>query len=149
MNRPVLLAVALACFTALSGSVAAPGLKDKDDKNDLKKFEGDWKVESWVQFGQPVPMNAKWSFKGDKYALDMESNLEEGSIKLDQGKKLATIDLAITGGSCKGKDQPGIYKLDGDTMTFCFAWPGTPDRPTDFASTQENRCILITLKRAK
>jgi len=128
---------------------AAPALKEQ--KTDLSKLEGDWKVESWTQLGQPVGMTGTWSFKGDKYTLDQRiaqwTNVEDGTIKLEQGK--GAIDLAITGGSCAGKDQPGIYKFDGDTLIFCFAWPGVTERPTEFASTAANRWILVTLKRAK
>jgi uncharacterized protein (TIGR03067 family) len=147
MNRPPALALALALLAGPPSAPAAPALKD--GKNDLKKLDGEWKVESWVQLGRPIPMTATWSFTGDKYALDMGTNREEGTIALGQAKTPATIDLAITGGGCAGKDQPGIYKFDGDTLIFCFAWPGVAERPTDFASTAENRWILITLKRAK
>jgi uncharacterized protein (TIGR03067 family) len=150
MNRSHRLAVVLAFVAGPLGAIAAPGLKDgKDDKSDLKKLEGDWTIESWVQIGQTVPMDATWNFKGDKYTLNMGANLEEGSITIDQSKKPSIMDLTITGGTCKGKDQPGIYKFDGDSLICCFAWPGTTDRPTDFTSTTDNRYILITLKRTK
>jgi uncharacterized protein (TIGR03067 family) len=148
MCRFVLLAAGLACLAGRSTS-AAPGLKEKGDKADLKKLAGDWKVESWVQFGNPVPMDATWSFTGDKYTLTMPANTEEGSIKIGPEKKPPTIDLNITGGNCSGKEQPGIYKFDGDTLLVCLAWPGTTDRPTEFSSTAANRYILVTLKRAK
>src|SRR5262249_23129039 len=148
MGRFVLFAVGIACLAGLSAP-AAPGLKEKEDKSDLKKLEGDWKIESWVQIGQNVPMEATWTFKGDKYTLTMPANTEEGSIKIDQDKKPAIMDLTITGCNCSGKDQPGIYKFDGDTLICCFAWPGTTDRPTEFTSTMANRFILVTLKKAK
>jgi len=146
MYRSVCLAAGL---VFLAGAAGAPGLKEKEDKTDLKKLDGEWKIESWVQFGQNVAMEATWSFTGEKYTLTMPANTEEGTIAIDQAKKPATIDLTITGGNCKGKDQPSIYKFDGDALIMCFAWPGTTDRPTEFTSTAENRTILITLKRNK
>ena len=147
MNRPLRLVAVLALLAGPPTALPAPALKEP--KNDLSKLEGEWKIESWVQLGQPIAITATWSFKGDKYTLDQGGNVEEGTIKLEQGKGPAVIDLAITGGSCAGKDQPGIYKLDGDTLTCCFAWPGVAERPTEFASTAANRWILVTLKRAK
>jgi uncharacterized protein (TIGR03067 family) len=148
MSRFVLLAVGIVGLAGLATG-AAPGLKEKDAKSDFKKLEGDWTIESWVQFGNTVPMDATWSFKGDKYTLTMAANTEDGSIKIDQEKKPATIDLNITGGNCSGKEQPGIYKFDGETLLVCLAWPGTTDRPTEFTSTAANRFILVTLKKAK
>lgn len=145
-----LFAVALGLAVACP-AVAAPG-KGKDDKDDLKKFAGDWTVASWKQGGNDLDREqldtAKWSVKDDKYTFEMGGNGEEGTIKLDPSKKTPTIDLTITGGNDKGKEQPGIYKIDGDTITFCFTRPGGTDRPTDFTSTEDNN-ILIVMKRKK
>lgn|SRR5262245_12516762 len=143
------LAIGLAFLAGTTGGSGAPGLKEKKDDGDLKKLQGEWEVTSWEQLGAALNLTAKWSFQDDKYTLDMGTNLEEGTIKLDPAKKPGTIDLTITGGNCKGKEQPGIYKIEGDTITFCFAWPGNSDRPTEFKSTREERTILITMKRAK
>jgi uncharacterized protein (TIGR03067 family) len=141
--------VAIALVVGPFAVIAAPGLKDKEDKSDLKKLQGDWTIASWEQLGQNVNVTGTWSFKDDKYTLNQGFNLEEGSIKLDQGKKPATIDMNITAGNCQGNDQPGIYKIEGDTLTLCLAWPGNTDRPTEFSTNAGNRWILITLKRAK
>src|SRR5205085_1636361 len=140
MKRFTPLAVSLAITL---GAIAAPA--PKEEKSDLKKLQGSWTIDSWHQLGQPLDIHGTWVFDGEKYTLDTGTNLEEGTIKLDTSKKMPMIDLTITGGNCKGNDQPGIYKLEGDTVTLCFAWPGKTNRPEKLESTQENNFILITL----
>ena len=139
MKSLCLLSVALGLFLVAPSGNAAPG--PKDEKADLKKFEGNWIFASWDSNGQSLPQefldSCKWSVKGDKYTFEQGENKEEGSIKIDPSKKPATIDLDITSGNDKGKAQPGIYKIDGETITVCLARPG------------EKGHILVTLKRAK
>jgi uncharacterized protein (TIGR03067 family) len=143
---------AVCLLVGASAALAAPA-KDKEDKDDIKKFAGDWTVASWKQGGADLDADrleaAKWSVKDNKYTFEMDGNAEEGTIKLDPTKKVPTIDLTITGGNDKGKEQPGIYKIDGDTITFCFARPGGTDRPKDFTSTEDDSNILIVMKRKK
>src|SRR4051812_7967885 len=118
MNRHSLFIVLISLGSML-GANAAPGLKEiKDEKTELKKLEGDWKIESWVQLGCPVTVTGTWTIKEKKYTSDKETNVEGGTIKMDRTKKPAVFDLAITAGTCKGQDQLGIYKLDGDTLTL-------------------------------
>jgi uncharacterized protein (TIGR03067 family) len=148
MSRHLQFAIWFAFLVGTQSANAAPGLKEKDE-GDLKKLQGDWVIESWIQLGQNSRVTGDWSFKDDKYSLNQSGNLEEGTIKLASGKKPATIDMTITGGNCKGNDQLGIYKIEGDTLTLCLAWPGATERPTEFGSTREARTLLITLKRAK
>jgi uncharacterized protein (TIGR03067 family) len=130
---------------------AAPG--PKEDKDEIKKFEGDWTFVSWEHSGQKLPNEVleitKWSVKDGKYKFEMGENEEEGTIKIDAGKKPATLDFDITSGNDKGKKQAGIYKIDGDTMTICLARPGDDKRPTEFKSTEEDGNILVTIKKKK
>lgn len=128
---------------------AAP--KPKEEKADIKQFEGDWTFTSWEQNGGAMPQefldDAKWMVKGDKYTFLSGGATEEGTIKLDGDKK--TIDLDITAGTDKGKQQVGLYKIDKDGITICLARPGEKDRPTEFSGAGDKGHILITIKRAK
>src|SRR5262245_57455597 len=146
---------AAACLLALTfGAIAATGKEKKDDKDDAKKMDGEWQVTAWVQGGTALGAGAldgcTWTVKGDKYTFVMGGNTEEGTFKLDPAKKPPTIDLDITAGNCKGNAQPGIYKIEGDTITFCFNRPGAAGRPTEFKSTEEEDTFIVaTLKRKK
>ena len=148
------IAVVVGLLALAIGAAAAPTKDKKEEKDDLKKMEGEWKVTAWEQGGEALPAEglegSTWTVKGEKYTFTMGGNVEEGTFKLDSTKKPATIDLDITGGNCKGNKQPGIYKIDGDTMTFSFNRPGGTGRPTEFKSTEEgDTFILVTLKRHK
>ena len=47
-----------------------------------------------------------------------------------------------------GKGARGIYKVEKDTLTFCFV-EGTDARPTAFASPAGSKVVLLTLTRVK
>ncbi|HEX3148208.1 MAG TPA: TIGR03067 domain-containing protein [Gemmataceae bacterium] len=145
------LAVTLALAGLALVALAAPKPADKDADEPLKKLAGDWAITAWTAGGEDLPAEAladtRWSVKGDKYVFKTDGEKEEGTIKLDPAAKPATIDLAITAGEDKGKTQVGIYKIDGDTVVFCFNKPGEKDRPKDFKATADNDFILITVKK--
>jgi uncharacterized protein (TIGR03067 family) len=144
MRRFALLAVTL-------GLVAAAPVPEK--KDELKKFEGAWVFTSWDMGGQLLPeealRDASFSVKGDKYTFQMGAATEEGTLKLDPGKKPAALDLTITSGPDKGKEQLGIYRLERDAIVLCLARAGAKERPTEFAATENNGHMLLTIKRAK
>lgn len=147
-----LLSISAAIVLAISfGALAAPA--PKESKSDASKFEGTWTFTSWEHAGRVLPDEARdtarWSVDGDKYNFEIQGVKEVGTIKLDSSKKPATIDLNISEGTDKGKSQLGIYKIEKDTITFCFARPGVSERPTEFSTTEENNQILVTIKRTK
>ena len=49
-------------------------------------------------------------------------------------------------GSEKGETYLGIYKIEGDTLKWCVAVPGS-ERPSEFATSGSD--FLLVLKRQK
>jgi uncharacterized protein (TIGR03067 family) len=150
--KPLYLFTFALCVAMGSLLHAAPAPKEKE-KGDLAKMQGAWTFSSWEHNGVALPEGSrdttKWTVKDDKYTFEISGSLEEGTIKLDNGKKPAMIDLVISSGTDEGKTQVGIYKIDGETVTFCLARPGVKERPTEFKSTAENQQILVTIKKMK
>ena len=59
--------------------------------------------------------------------------LGKGRQKLNPDKSPKEVDKAYTEGPNAGKTFVGIYKIDGDTITACFA-DNDKDRPKEFES---------------
>jgi uncharacterized protein (TIGR03067 family) len=132
--------------------VAADDTKG-DAKKDQEKLQGAWKFVSGVTNGQPVPAEglkgATFTIKEDKYHFEQGEEKEDGTFKLDPSKKPATIDLKIESGKDQGKTQLGIYKFDGDKLTFCFAMAGDKERPKEFATKADTKMLLYGLQKEK
>ena len=60
------------------------------------------------------------------------------------------IDLTPgeNGGPLKGKRYPGIYRLEGDTLTLCLSIEAGSKRPTKFA-TKDTYWVLDVYKRSR
>jgi uncharacterized protein (TIGR03067 family) len=127
-----------------------------DEKKESAKLEaqivGKWKLAAAEIGGKPAAFGglATSTFKDGKYDLVVDGQEQEtGTYKLDGSKSPAWLDLAIESGGDKGKKQPGIVAIDGDTLKFCLAQPGKDDRPTKFETSEKDQYILITMKRMK
>ncbi|HEX4590705.1 MAG TPA: TIGR03067 domain-containing protein [Gemmataceae bacterium] len=122
----------------------------KDTKDNL---DGEWSMVSGTADGMAMPDQMVKT--GKRVAKDGETTITIGGrtyfkakFTIDPGKKPAAIDYEMTEGPTKGKKQLGIYKLDGDTVTFCFAAPGKV-RPTDFTAKSGSERTLSVWKREK
>jgi uncharacterized protein (TIGR03067 family) len=112
-------------------------------KKDLDKLQGNWLMQSSERDGTKLTDNQVKEFsrtiKGNFYTVTIENEQGvqdlTGTYTLDPGKTPKTIDAMLTNGPMKGKTMLGIYKLDGDTQTVCFA-PVGQNRPTSFDSKQ-------------
>src|SRR5262245_17761259 len=89
MKSLTLVAATLGLLVATAWGDAAPKLP-KDEKDDLKKLQGDWTFTAWETGGRMLAMEAletaKWTVKGDKYTFEMGGIEEEGTIKFDPSK---------------------------------------------------------------
>ena len=124
------------------------------DAAELKKLAGAWAVQSHEHGGNKTPAKElaplTVSFAAGKVTTREKDDVKEESevVLLDPKAKLAEIDVKITSGTDKGKLVKGIYKLDDDKLTLCFAEPGK-DRPKEFAGKQGTGHTLMVLLRQK
>jgi uncharacterized protein (TIGR03067 family) len=133
--------------------IAADGSKEDANKKDLEKMQGDWACVSAVMDGQKFSDDDAQSFfrtvKGDEYSLSLfTKTLEKGTFKIDATKKPKTMDGYPSYLKDKSKPNLGIYELDGDKLTTCFAQPGK-ERPTKFESKEGSGQTLAVWEREK
>lgn len=122
-------------------------------ENAKENLDGEWSMVSGTADGQPMPeamvKTGKRVAKNGEVTISINGRVFfKAKYTLDPSMKPATIDYDMTEGFTKGKKQLGIYKLDGDTVTFCFASPGG-ERPGDFTSKEGSNRTLSVWKREK
>jgi uncharacterized protein (TIGR03067 family) len=112
----------------------------------LGTLTGTWKVTEFVDQGKPLSAE-----EAAKFSLTISKNtfkfLKEGKsirsgqlvVALSGGSK--HLDRYDTGGSVLG-----IFKLDDDTLTWCYS-PG--ERPVKFAGDVKTLTTMLILKREK
>jgi uncharacterized protein (TIGR03067 family) len=138
-------------WIGLAVAVGAPGAKDPPKKE--ASIVGVWVREKLTANGKDESEHAagaRFTFTEDGKFLMKQKDREErdeGTYKVDPKKDPAEIDLMGRGGK-KDSPFPGIYKLDGDTLTICIL-KGGATRPTKFESPEGSELILMTFKRAK
>jgi uncharacterized protein (TIGR03067 family) len=123
-------------------------------KKEQQKLQGTWVPTSLMIDGKEVPKdefrNLTVTFAGDKFTVKAGDKVfGEGTFTIDPAKEPKTIDNRWTTGDNKGKNEVGIYKVEGDTLTTCFAEAGTDKRPTSFTSKEGSKHELTVFKRSK
>ncbi len=144
--------------TAADASAAKPDDKANDDK---EAIQGTWDVSSVQMGGKEAPdtpeikelKSAKWTIKTDKItiALPKKAN-EEAAYQIDPAKKPKHLDFTPLDGppNEKGKTGHGLYSLNGDVLKICLPMsPDADERPTELATKEGGKAMLLTLKREK
>jgi uncharacterized protein (TIGR03067 family) len=118
-------------------------------------LEGNWTAIAGIIEGKKLPEDevkkaaliVNFTKDGKYTVISMGKKIESGTYKLDAKAKPATIDLTITEGKDKDKTQFGIYKLEGDQVSFAIASVDIKTRPTNFDGGKDAEVTI--LKRNK
>jgi uncharacterized protein (TIGR03067 family) len=142
----------LGAVLAVGLLLGAGGQKDAG-QDELKKFQGTWRFQSWERDGKAMPAdelkNQTVTFQGDRFTLKQgDKVIQAGTHRLDPTKTPRTVDATVTEGEDKGNTMLGIYEMQGDTMRACFD-PSGKKRPTEFKAPSGSGLFTVTIKRDK
>lgn len=84
---------------------------------------------------------------GEQHTVQLDTETLKGTHTFDASQTSITIDADDTEGPLAGQRTPGIFKLEDDLFTICFAAPGQ-DRLTEYTTRDGKACILHRWKRA-
>jgi uncharacterized protein (TIGR03067 family) len=122
-----------------------PPMSEEGEK-ELGRLSGTWKVSEYNEHGKQLTAE-----EADKFSLTINKNtfklmkdgknVRSGQLVAGAGRGAKHLDRYDTGGSVLG-----IFKLDDDTLTWCFS-PG--ERPTKFAGDMKTLTTVLILKREK
>jgi uncharacterized protein (TIGR03067 family) len=115
------------------------------------ELEGQWPMVSAVMSGKPMEASmvgwVKRTTTGNlTTVMAGPQTMLKAEFTLDPAQSPKGIDYLNVAGSHKGKRQLGIYKLEGDVLTFCVAPPGAA-RPGEFSSVKGDDRTLTVWRR--
>jgi len=139
----------------LLAAVVLTGCGGGDVQNELKALEGTWKLVAAEEGGQAIPQDKlpaiSFTFQpdGTSTVRGPEGEFQTRS-SVDPTKNPKTIDIVFLSGPLKGRQQYGIYKVEGDrqTVVATLADAKAEDRPVDF-TTKGTKTRLMVWQREK
>ena len=140
------VAVLTFCLSAsLAAQDAAPQIAQENDKEELETLQGDWEHVSITTGGKTrvFPTTTISTIKGDKWSITTPARTETATLTIlvNGSKDPKTFDRKAP----TGEGLPGIFKLEGDTLTI--ATDRSRMRPKDFIATETK--TLSVYKRVK
>jgi uncharacterized protein (TIGR03067 family) len=117
-----------------------------DARSEQERLQGKWRIVRCEFSGrdEPQPVGVEDSIRGDKW-LRPNRRTAEYQFKLDPTKDPKWVDLSAE--RLGAQTLKGIYLLDGDRLTICYAYdPGSP-RPTEFKTMRDSHFYLYVLER--
>jgi uncharacterized protein (TIGR03067 family) len=115
------------------------------------EIDGEWPMVSGVMNGAAMQQSmVEWCKRithgGVTTVMAGPQVMLQAQFQIDAAQSPKAVEYVNLTGSAKGKSQLGIYKLEGNQLTFCIAPVGKP-RPGAFDSTKQNGNTLTVWKR--
>lgn len=121
-------------------------------KEELKKLSGTFIITKFERDGKPhnaeQMKKMKVVQKGAEYSFHDGDDITLGKDTVYPDKNPKEIDSVYLNGTSKGEVVKGIYKIEGDTITYCWADP-KKERPKEFATKADSGLTLMTLKKSE
>lgn len=113
-------------------------------------IEGTWKLIGGEQDGQDIQdadlQQSTLEIVGNEHSVRLGDDELKGTHTLTADHSPMTIDASDSAGPFAGQTLLGIFKVEDDVFTVCFAAPGA-ERPTEFTTKNGNATILHQWKR--
>lgn len=138
-------------------AVTSSGLEDPPKKGedlarkDLEAMQGMWQLSWGERNGRKFdfPGGREFTIRGNKYCFgDQELML----LKLDPSCNPRLLDMIIVDkdDGARGQTVEGIYKIDGDTMVWCwYLGDGVKQRPLEFKTAPNSGRVIYGYARVK
>ena len=133
------------------GKAQVVGKSEPAPAGPATEFEGEWQLVSGVMSGKAMSeaevVWVKRVTRGNQTSVLAGPNtMLKVEFTFDPAASPKSIDYLNLAGSNQGKRQLGIYKQEGDILTFCVAAPGV-SRPVKFESVAGDGRTLTVWKQ--
>jgi RNA polymerase sigma factor (sigma-70 family) len=123
------------------------------DDSDRRALQGTWTVVSQLKDGleatkEYLALDNQWIFADDRITQrDLHGIIRTGTFGLYASEKPPALSLYLQPRTDPKLQQlHGIYRIKGNTLTFCFSNVGR-ERPVKFRSDFESNTTVVTLHR--
>jgi uncharacterized protein (TIGR03067 family) len=139
---------------AVLGGVAADEPKT-DVKAEVRKLQGVWRPQSVTANGKEQEGIGLETFRGMTLTIDGKKGILKAAadatisiyeMTFDASKDPKTFDGKEVEGLDVGGTIKGVWKVDGDTLFWCFS---NKERPKGFESKPDSTVIMMVQKRQK